>query len=69
MNTVVPPLSTPVKLNFGIGQIAEGIKTCVFSTFLMFYYNQVLGLSANLAGLAIALALVFDAVTDPVAGM
>ena len=63
-----PPLSIPVKLSFGIGQIAEGIKTCSFSTFLMFYYNQVLGLSGDLAGLAIALALVFDAVTDPVAG-
>ncbi len=57
-----------VKLNFGIGQIAEGVKTCSFGYFLMFYYNQVLGLSGDLAGLAIALALIFDAVTDPVAG-
>ncbi len=64
----IPPLSGAVKLNFGIGQIAEGIKTCSFGTFLMFYYNQVLGLAADLAGLAIALALIFDAITDPVAG-
>ncbi len=63
-----PPLTAGVKLTFGIGQIAEGIKTCAFSTFLLFYYNQLLGLSADLAGLAIALALVFDAVTDPIAG-
>jgi glycoside/pentoside/hexuronide:cation symporter, GPH family len=68
MNIDVPPLSAAVKLNFGIGQIAEGIKTCAFGTFLMFYYNQVLGLAGDLAGLAIALALIFDAVTDPVAG-
>lgn len=63
-----PPLSNGVKLSFGIGQIAEGVKTSVFSAFLLFYYNQVLGLSGDWAGAAIALALVFDAVTDPVAG-
>jgi len=63
-----PGIGMSVKVNFGIGQIAEGIKTCSFGTFLMFYYNQVLGLAGDLAGLAIALALIFDAVTDPVAG-
>lgn len=64
----VPPLSAGVKLAFGFGQIAEGLKTCVFGTFLLFYYNQVLGLSGNLAGLAILIALLFDAFTDPIAG-
>ena len=68
VNGDIPPLSFPVKINFGIGQIAEGIKTCVFGTFLLFYYNQVLGLSGDLAGLAIFIALVFDAITDPMAG-
>lgn len=68
MTKSIPPLGRGVKLNFGVGQIAEGIKTGSFGTFLMFYYNQVLGLAADLAGLAIALALIFDAVTDPVAG-
>ena len=48
--------------------MAEGVKTCSFSAFLLFYYNQVLGLSGDLAGAAIALALIFDAVTDPIAG-
>lgn len=63
-----PPLSAAVKFNFGVGQTAEAIKTCSFGTFLLFYYNQVLGLAGDLAGAAIALALLFDAVTDPVAG-
>ena len=66
--TAAPPLTTTQKLSFGIGQIAEGVKTSVFGTFLLFYYNQVLGLAADLAGLAIALALIFDAITDPMAG-
>lgn len=66
--TAAPPLTTTQTLSFGIGQIAEGVKTSVFGTFLLFYYNQVLGLAADLAGLAIALALIFDAITDPMAG-
>ena len=61
-------LNLSTKLSFGIGQIAEGVKTCAFGTYLLFYYNQVLGLSGDLAGLAIFIALVFDAVTDPIAG-
>ena len=68
MAGTTPPLGAAVKFNFGVGQVAEGIKTCSFGTFLLFYYNQVLGLPGDLAGLAIALALLFDAVTDPVAG-
>lgn len=57
-----------IKLNFGIGQVAEGLKNVSFSVFLLFYYNQVLGLEGWLAGLALAVALVFDAITDPLAG-
>ena len=66
--STAPPLSLGVKLSFGVGQIAEGIKTCAFGAFLLFYYNAVLGLSADLAGLSIGLALIIDALTDPIAG-
>ena len=61
-------LSRGVRWSFGVGQMAEGIKNSAFSAFLLFYYNQVLGLPAESAGLAIAIALVFDAVTDPLIG-
>ena len=50
---------------FGVGQIAEGVKNTGFATFLLIYYNQVLGLSGSLAGLAIMIALCFDAVLIP----
>ncbi|MFK7913886.1 MAG: MFS transporter, partial [Pseudomonadales bacterium] len=63
-----PTLSTSVRWSFGVGQMAEGIKNSSFSAFLLFYYNQVLGLPAESAGLAIAISLVFDAVTDPMIG-
>jgi Na+/melibiose symporter-like transporter len=57
-----------VKVAYGVGQVAEGLKTTAIATFVLFYYNQVLGLSGTLAGLALGFALVFDAVTDPLAG-
>lgn len=64
----VPPLSAGTKVSYGIGQVAEGLKNTAMATFVLFYYNQVLGLSGTLAGLALGIALVFDALTDPVAG-
>ena len=56
------------KLSFGMGQIAEGVKNTGFGLFVLFYYNQVLGLEGSLCGLALGIALIFDAVTDPLAG-
>lgn len=36
--------------------------------FVLVYYSQVLGLNPGLAGLAVGIGLVFDAVTDPLIG-
>lgn len=65
-NDRLVPLSS--KLAFGIGQFAEGLQNTGFGVFILFYYNQVLGLSGSLAGAALFIALLFDAVTDPIAG-
>ncbi|MCR9279938.1 MAG: MFS transporter [Pseudomonadaceae bacterium] len=62
------PLRFQSKVAFGAGQLAEGIQSVVFIFFLLFYYNQVLGVSGSLCGLALALSLVFDAITDPLVG-
>ena len=56
------------KFAYGVGQIGEQVKNQGFSAFLFFYFTQVEGLSGSLAGAAILIALIFDAVTDPVAG-
>ncbi|TNE39269.1 MAG: hypothetical protein EP347_04985 [Alphaproteobacteria bacterium] len=53
---------------YGLGQSAEAIKNWAFGTLLLIYYVQVLGLSGSLAGLAIAIALGFDAISDPAVG-
>lgn len=64
----MPKLGFLTKTVYGVGQAAEGIKNFSFETFLFFYFSRVLGLSGSAAGAAVAIALVFDAVTDPLAG-
>ena len=53
---------------YGLGQLPEGVKTAAFGFFLLFYYNQVLGLPGTLAGAALFVALLFDAISDPLVG-
>ncbi|MDP6828433.1 MAG: MFS transporter [Pseudomonadales bacterium] len=64
----VRKLSYGAKLGFGVGQFGEGVCRVVFGTYMLFFYNQVIGISATLTGIALAIALVFDAISDPVAG-
>ncbi len=61
-------LTFNTKFAFGVGQLAEGLKTAALNTFILFYYSQILELPGTLAGIAVAIALVFDAVSDPLAG-
>ncbi|MBE7637456.1 MFS transporter [Sneathiella sp. P13V-1] len=56
------------KFAYVLGAIAFGVKDNGFTTFLMIYYNQVLGLSAFYTGLAILIALAVDALSDPYVG-
>jgi len=57
-----------LKLANGIGSIAYGVKDNGFSTFLLIFYNQVIGLDASLVSLALMIALLIDAVADPIIG-
>ena len=56
-------------LTYGIGSIGGGIKNNLLGYWLLYYYNQVLGLDADMVALAIAIALVVDALTDPWVGI
>ena len=62
-------LSLPTMFAFGTGQISEGVKNQAFNVFVLFYYQQVIGIPGSLAGLALAIAMIFDAVSDPLAGV
>lgn len=61
-------LSLRTKFAYGVGQVGEQIKISGFDLFVFFYFQQVVGLSGFLCGLAVAIALVFDGISDPVAG-
>jgi Na+/melibiose symporter-like transporter len=56
------------KLAFGVGASAEAGAYIAFNTFNMLFYNQVLGLSGTLCGLAVTIAIVLDAINDPLIG-
>ena len=64
-----PGLSQRTRLAYGLGLAAEGIKSNTFNTFLLFFYQQIVGLDARLCGLALFVALLVDAVTDPTMGV
>ncbi|MEM1132106.1 MAG: MFS transporter [Pseudomonadota bacterium] len=61
-------ITLPTKIFYGTGSIATGVKDTAFNVFLLFFYTQVVGLEGLLAGIAIFLALVVDAITDPLVG-
>ncbi|MEQ9662556.1 MAG: MFS transporter [Parasphingopyxis sp.] len=61
----VPLLS---KFAYGVGSIAYGIKDQGFKYFLLLFYAQVVGLDARLVSLAILIALIADAFSDPIVG-
>ena len=56
------------KISYGIGQMSQGVKDTAFQSFVMFYFSQVLGMPAIMAGFAALIALLVDAVTDPLMG-
>ncbi len=61
-------VSLSTKLYYGIGSIAYGVKDNGFSYFLLFFYNQVMGLPSTWVAGAIFIALCFDALSDPIVG-
>ncbi|MGH7023543.1 MAG: MFS transporter [Caulobacteraceae bacterium] len=63
-----PPLNFRTKLFYGFGTVAFGVKDNGFSYLLLPFYNQVVGLSAPLVGLAILVAMTCDALMDPIIG-
>ncbi len=57
------------KFFYASGAIANGVKNDAFTFFLLFFYSNVVGLTPGLASLAIFIALILDAITDPLMGV
>ena len=61
-------LSAREKWSYAVGNVPISVKETAFANFVVFYYTQVNGLSGSLAGLAMFLALAWDAISDPIVG-
>ena len=68
MIPVTGRVPTRLALANGLGSVAYGVKDSGFATFLLLFYNQVLGMDAWLVSLALLIALVFDGLIDPLIG-
>lgn len=66
--SVAPPLTVGFKISYGLGATAEAITFQASSMFLLIYYNQVLGVSPGLVGLALSAGLMVNAVFEPIVG-
>lgn len=62
------PLPIAQKIGYGIGDFGFNLFFTTASLYLLFYYTDVLGLSPATAGWVFAVALVWDALFDPVMG-
>lgn len=58
-------LSYRTKLSQGLGAIPDTIKNWVFNTFALLFYNQILGVDAVFVSVVLAIAIITDAVSDP----
>lgn len=67
--TIAPPSPRRTSLAFALSGAVLGATNTGVNFFILIYYNQVLGLSAGLAGLALGLALLIDGIADPVVGI
>ncbi len=62
-----PRITTGTRWAYGGGGAGYGVLYNAHY-FVLIYYSQVLGLNPGLAGLAVGIGLVFDAITDPLIG-
>ena len=63
-----PPVGLTTKVLYGLGAVANAVKARGLSTFLLIFYNQVIGLPPQMVSSAIFIALIFDAFCDPLVG-
>ncbi|MBD5093914.1 MAG: MFS transporter [Subdoligranulum sp.] len=62
-------LTLKQKVAFGIGAVGKDMVYALSASYVMYYYQDVLGLSATFVGLILMIARVFDALNDPFMGV
>lgn len=62
-------LTRSQKIAFGVGAVGKDMVYALSATYVMAYYQDILGLSATFVGLILMIARIFDAVNDPFMGI
>lgn len=62
-------LTLTQKTAFGIGAVGKDMVYALSASYVMYYYQDVLGLSATFVGVILMIARVFDALNDPFMGI
>ena len=62
-------LTAKQKAAFGVGAVGKDMVYALSASYVMYYYQDVLGLSATFVGLILMIARVFDALNDPFMGI
>lgn len=66
--TPVGRLPVRVKAGYAAAELGISAVELLLQVYLLIYYNTVVGLNASLAGLALAVAILWDAISDPIMG-
>ena len=67
-NQVSSKLPLRTKLLYGTGQLTDSISANIFVFFFVFFLTDIAGVKPATAGLVSLIAVVWDAVTDPIIG-
>jgi len=62
-------LTARQKIAFGIGAVGKDMVYALSSSYVMYYYKDIIGLSASFVGLILMIARIFDAANDPFMGV
>ena len=62
-------LTLKQKTAFGIGAVGKDMVYALSASYVMYFYQDVLGLSATFVGLILMVARVFDALNVPFLGI
>ncbi len=61
--------STKEKAAFGLGAVGKDMVYALSSSYVMYYYQDILGLQATFVGMILMIARIFDAFNDPFMGI
>jgi glycoside/pentoside/hexuronide:cation symporter, GPH family len=64
----LPPLSLPVKLAYGVGELAAAVPASLSAFFVLYFFTTVAGLNPALAGSVLLIGRLWDAINDPLVG-